>query len=50
MTTICPVNRVTLRTPLLICKVQNMKTLAEALGGDPTFMDDIDTRNVPDTE
>lgn len=31
-------------------KVQNLKTLAEALGGDPTLMDHIDTRNVPDTE
>ena len=47
MTTICPGNRVTLSTPLSICKVQNMKTLAEALGGAPTLMDDIDTRNAP---
>ncbi|MDE0198151.1 MAG: metal ABC transporter substrate-binding protein [Caldilineaceae bacterium] len=31
-------------------KVQNMKTLAEALGGDPTLMDHIDTRNIPETE
>ena len=31
-------------------KVQNQKMLAEALGGDPSLMDGIETRNVPDTE
>ncbi len=27
-----------------------MKMLAEALGGDPTLLDDVETRNMPDTE
>ena len=31
-------------------KVQDITTLAEALGGNPTLLDHIDTRNVPDTE
>jgi ABC-type Zn uptake system ZnuABC Zn-binding protein ZnuA len=31
-------------------RVQNMKKLAEALGGDPTLVEGIETRNVPDTE
>ncbi len=35
---------------LLNMKVQNFKTLAEALGGDPTFMDHFETYNVPDKE
>lgn len=35
---------------LLNMKVQTIKTLAEALGGDPTFMDRFETYNVPDKE
>ena len=31
-------------------RVQNMKKMSEALGGDPTLMDHIEPRNVPDTE
>ena len=31
-------------------RVQNMQKVAEALGGDPTLLDDIETHNVPDTE
>jgi len=31
-------------------RVRNLKTLAEALGGDGSLADHIDTRNVPDTE
>ena len=30
--------------------VQDVKILAEALGGAPSLMDHIDTRNVADTE
>ena len=31
-------------------RLQNMKKIAEALGGDTTVMDHIEPRNVPDTE
>jgi len=31
-------------------RVRYLKTLAEALGGDGSLADHIDTRNVPDTE
>ena len=31
-------------------RVRNIKTLAEALGGDGSLADHIDTRNEPDTE
>ncbi len=30
--------------------IRNLKTLAEALGGNGSLADHIDTRNVPDTE
>ena len=30
--------------------VHNLKALAEALGGDPTLIDHIETRNIPETE
>ena len=31
-------------------KVHNQREIAEALGGDPSLLDGIETRNVPDTE
>ena len=31
-------------------RFQNIKTLAEALGGDGSLADHIDTRNVPESE
>lgn len=31
-------------------RVRNIKTLAEALGGDGSLADHIDTRNLPDSE
>ncbi len=31
-------------------KVRNQQALAEALGGDPTLIDHVETRNIPETE
>ena len=45
-----PVEPGDLEHSFLNMRVQNMKKMSEALGGDPTLMDHIEPRNVPDTE
>jgi ABC-type Zn uptake system ZnuABC Zn-binding protein ZnuA len=45
-----PVEPGDLEHSFLNMRVQNMKKMSEALGGDPTLVEGIETRNVPDTE